>query len=181
MMILCVLCYAFIVSVSRTLPALLAASLLPLLLLTKKPSLPHIFKLNAINAVMIITLALTWPDVREGLLMGLVIALRANMIYVVFAALVLPMGLGAVYSLPLPEKLKVLVILTVRGIYILRDSLDTALISVKLRAPNVKGIARLKVFAYVLGSVLLRSSARSERMMLAVMTRGGFGGFKQKT
>ena len=173
-------CYAFAVSVSRTIPALLAASVLPVMLLcVKRFTTPHLLKLNILNAVMIITLALTWPDVREGLVMGITIALRANMIYVVFAALVLPMGLGAVYSLPLPEKLKVLVILTVRAIYILRDSLDTALISVKLRAPNMRTMTRLKVFAYVLGSVLLRSAGRSERMMYAVMTRGGFGGFVQ--
>ena len=109
MIIAFTLCYAFAVSVSNSLYALLIASVLPLILLCmKKFSLSHLLKLNVINIIMIITLALTWPSLREGFSAGMLIALRVNMIYIVFAALVFPMGLGAVYSLPLPEKLRVL-------------------------------------------------------------------------
>ena len=181
MIIAFTLCYAFAVSVSNSLYALLIASVLPLILLCiKKFSLPHLPKLNVINIIMVITLALTWPSLREGFSAGILIAFRVNMIYIVFAALVFPMGLGAVYSLPLPEKLRVLLILTVRGIFIMRESLDTALLSAKLRAPNAGLIVRLKIFAYVLGSVLIRSSVRSERMMFAIQSRGGFKGFMQK-
>ena len=181
MMIACVLGYALAVSMCRSVTVLLFAGILPLVLVcVKRVSLPHLLKLNAFNAVMMFTLALTWPDVREGIVMGAVITLRVNMIYVVFAALVFPLGLWAVYSLPLPEKLRVLVILTVRGIYIMRDSFDSAMLSVKLRAPNAGLIMRLKLFAYVLGSGLIRSAGRSERMTLAVQSRGGFGGFMQR-
>ena len=181
MMILCSLVYALAVSMCRSVYALLLAGILPLVLVcVKRVSLPHLLKLNAFNAVMMLTLALTWPNVREGLIMGAIITLRVNMIYAVFAALVFPLGVGAVYSLPLPEKLRVLVILTVRGIFIMRESFDSALLSAKLRAPNAGLMVRLKVFAYVLGSVLLRSAGRSERMTLAVQSRGGFGGFMQR-
>ena len=180
MTIFCVMCYAFAVSLSNSPKAFLAASILPLILLcTKNFSFSRLLKLNLFNAVMIITLALTWPSVREGLMIGLVIALRVNMIYVVFAALVMPLGVGAVYSLPMPEKLRVLVILTLRGIFVLRESLDSALLSARLRAPDAKLAVRLKIFAYVLGSVLIRSAGRSERMLLAIESRGGFGGFAQ--
>ncbi|MBQ7156050.1 MAG: hypothetical protein IJR85_10925 [Synergistaceae bacterium] len=180
MMIFCALCYAFAVSVSSSLYVLLAESILPVILLCRKKfPLPYILKLNVINALMVITLALTWPDLREGLMMGMVIAWRVNIIYVVFAALVFPLGLGAVYSLAMPEKFRVLVILTVRGIFILRDSLDSALVSAKLRAPDAGLMMRLKIFAYVLGSVLIRSANRSERMTQAVELRGGFKGFMQ--
>lgn len=180
MMILYVMCYALAVSLSTSPKALLAGAILPLMLLCLKNfSLTRLLKLNLFNAVMIITLALTWPSVREGLIMGTVIALRVNMIYVVFAALVMPKGVSAVYSLPMPEKLRVLMILTFRGIFVLRESLDSALMSARLRAPDAELTVRLKIFAYVLGSVLLRSSVRSERMMLAIASRGGFGGFTQ--
>ena len=181
MMIVCVLGYALAVSLCRSIHALLFAGILPLVMVcVKRVSIPHILKLNAFNAVMVITLALTWPDVREGLIMGAIITLRVNMIYVVFAALVFPLGVGAVYALPLPEKLRVLVILTVRGIFIMRNSLDSALLCVKLRAPNAGLMMRLKLFAYVLGSVLIRSAGRSERMNIAIQSRGGFGGFMQR-
>ena len=181
MIIALTLCYAFAVSVSSSVYLLLAASVVPLILLcVKKISLNYLLKLNVINVIVIITLALTWPSMREGFSAGILIAVRVNMIYIVFAALVFPRGAGVLYSLPLPEKLRVLLILTVRGIFIMRESLDSALLSAKLRAPNAGLMVRLKIFAYVSGSVLIRSSVRSERMLLAIQSRGGFKGFMQK-
>ena len=181
-MMVCALLYAFAVSVSQNIHALLIASVLPIILLfTHKISLSPFLKINALNAVMLLTLALTWPVIREGVIMGLLIAWRVNMIYIVFATLVFPLGMSAVYGLPLPEKMRVLVILTVRGIHILHDSLDRAFLSANLRAPNAGLMMRLKIFAYVLGASLLRSSDRSERMIIAVQARGGFGGFMQSS
>ena len=171
----CAVIYALGVSMCREYSALIAASVLPVILLFRQ-RIP-LLKINVMNLVMIITMALTWPDMSEGLAIGIITALRVNMIYIVFAGLVFPLGMSAVYSLRLPEKLMVMLILTLRGIFILHDRLDKALISVKLRAPAVKGMMKLKVFAYVLGSVLLQSVSHSERMMLAVETRGGFEGF----
>ena len=179
-MIYCALIYAFAVSVSQNIHALIIASILPAILLcTQKISLSPFLKINAVNAVMLFMLVLTWPVMTEGVIMGLLIAWRVNLIYIVFAALVFPLGISAVYGLPLPEKMRVLVILTVRGIHILHDSIDRAFLSASLRAPEAGLIMRLKIFAYVLGMSLLRSSDRSERMMIAVQTRGGIGGFMQ--
>ena len=172
---MCAVIYALAVSMTCEYSALIAASVLPMILLFRN-RIP-LLKINVMNLVMIITMALTWPDMSEGLVMGTITALRVNMIYIVFAGIVFPLGMSAVYSLRLPEKLRVMLILTLRGIFILHDRLEKALISVKLRAPAVKGMMKLKVFAYVLGSVLLQSMSHSERMMLAVETRGGFGGF----
>ena len=83
----------------------------------------------------------------------------------------------ALSSLRVPLKLRVLAILTIRGVNILRESFETAIISVRLRAPNLRGIMRLKVFAYMTGTILLQSFLRSENIMRAVKCRGGFGGF----
>ncbi len=179
-MMTCALIYAFAVSISQNVRALLIASIMPVFLLfTHRISLSPLLKINAVNALVILTLALTWPVMHEGAVMGLLIAWRVNMIYIIFAALVFPLGMSAVYGLPLSEKLRVLLILTLRGINILHDSIDKAFISAGLRAPNAGIFMRLKIFAYVLGSSLLRSADRSERMFIAVQTRGGFGGFMQ--
>ena len=169
--------YALLVTCAESIAGLVLCMPLPAVLILRR-KIEHV-RLICLDLVMIITMGLTWPVMSEGLIMGLITAWRVDMIYVVFAGLVVPLGAGAVYSLPLPEKLRVLLILTVRGIFILRESLQTALISVELRAPNVKGMMKLKVFAYVLGGTLLKASAKSERMMLAVESRGGFGGFRQ--
>lgn len=171
----CAVMYAVAVSMSEGYSALMAGAVLPVILLCRNRV--SLLKLNMMNLVMILTMAITWPDVSEGLVMGTIIALRVNMIYIVLAATVFPLGMNAVYSVRLPGKLRVMVILTVRGICILRERLERALISVKLRAPEVSGMMRLKVFAYVLGYVLLQSESHSERMMSAIETRGGFGGF----
>ena len=176
----CALVYALTVSMSNNLPALALAAVMPVVFVfTKTFTLSTFLKLNAFNAVMILTLALTWPVMIDGALMGLVISLRVNMIFLAFTVLVFPLGMSAVYSLPLPAKLRVLLILTLRGIFMLRENLQTALISVRLRAPNVKGMMKLKVFACILGGVLLKSSVKSELMMSAIECRGGFGGFFQ--
>lgn len=169
--------YALLVTCAGSIAALVLCMPLPAVLIFRR-KIEHV-RLICVNLIMIITMGLTWPVMSDGLIMGLIVAWRVSMIYVVFAALVLPLGVGAVYSLPLPEKLRVLLILTLRGIFILRESLETALISVKLRAPKLRGVMKFRVFAYVLGSTLLKASAKSERMMLAVQTRGGFGGFRQ--
>ena len=174
--------YAIAVSVSKTLPALIIASILPVTFLaTKRFPLSRLVSINVFNLVMILTLALTWPDFIDGLIMGVVIALRVNMILVTFGAMVYPLGASGMYealsSLRVPMNLRVLLILTLRGVNILRESFETAIISVRLRAPKLHGVMRLKIFAYMTGTVLLQSFLRSENMMRAVKCRGGFGGF----
>lgn len=184
MMIVCPLIYALSVSLSSNVFALLTASLLPLYLAVKRPEiLKALAKLNALNLIMIITLALTWPNFREGFIAGIIIALRVNMIYIVFAVLIFSQGESKIYealvSLHVPEKLRILFLLTFRGINIMRDRLDAALLSLRLRAPELGLVMRFKTFAYVTASVLLQSSLRSERMTRAIICRGGFNGFTQ--
>ena len=179
--ILCSIVYAFAVSMSDSFYALILASFLPLILFFKhKINLIHV---NIMNLIMIFTLALTWPDLSDGLIMGMKIAFRVNMIYIVFTNLLLPLGFSGIYqglySLGLPEKLRVLIILTLRGIFILRERMEAALMAVKLRGNNIHGLMKFRVFAYILGGVLLKGIDKSERMMMAVICRGGFGGFNQ--
>lgn len=183
-LLLSALVYALAVSLSNKFSALALASILPVVIMcVKKFNLSSLLKLNVINLLMIITLALTWPSFLGGVKMGMLITLRLNMIYIIFAVIIFPLGITGIYealcALRVPEKLRVLIILTLRGIFILHERLETALISVKLRAPNLKGIMKLKTFASILASVLLQSSSHSEKIMQAVILRGGFGGFSQ--
>ncbi len=183
-LLLSALVYALAVSVSNKFSALALAAILPIVIIcVKKINLSSLLKLNVINLVMIITLALTWPSILGGVKMGMLITLRLNMIYIMCEFMIFPLGITGIYealcALRVPEKLRVLIILTLRGIFILHERLETALISVKLRAPNLHGIMKLKTFASILASVLLQSSSHSERIMQAVTCRGGFGGFLQ--
>ena len=188
--------YSFAVSISYKYYSLILASILPLIFLTPLSHLiRHLpfsgetrlappdkgeraitwrggIKINLINLIMIITITLTWPNYYEGFTKGMLIALRVNMIYIVFVEYSEGIYDALIY-LRLPEKLRVLIILTLRGIYILKERFDTALISVKLRAKKLN----LKTFSYITGSVLLQSSQRSEKILQAIELRGGFKGF----
>lgn len=176
------LLYASAVTVSSNIYSFVIASILPVSLI-KRVKLSALAKLNLINAVMILTLALTWPNFYAGLIMGVIISLRVNMIYIAFSAMVYPLGIGGMYEalcfMRVPENLRVMMIMTLRGINILRERYESAIISVRLRAPNIHGLMRLKIFAAMMGNVLLQSLERSENMMKAVKCRGGFAGFMQ--
>lgn len=179
-----VLCYSISVSISTSIYALIIASFLPFKLIFEKKIFFHnLSKLNLINIFMIITLSLTWPEIKSGFLTGILIAVRINMIYIAFTAVIYPLGTSGMYNalcgLGVPEKMRVLIILTLRGIYIMYERLEAALISVKLRTSNLHGIMKLRVFAYLTASVLLQSSIRSENIMRSVKCKGGFNGFNQ--
>lgn len=178
-LLLCSVIYAFVVSSANYAGTFIICALFPAVCLVYHRI--KLIKINIFNIIMIITLALTWPDFLEGIITGLIIALRVNMIYIVFASIVFPLGLAKIYAALfwLPEKLRILIVLTLRGIYILHDRLNTAITAVKLRAPGIHGVMKFRVFAYILGSVLLQGYTRSERMMLAIECRGGFAGFSQ--
>ncbi len=176
------LLYALAVTLSTNIYSLLIASILPARFITRV-KLSALAKLNLINALMILTLTLTWPDLYAGFIMGVIISLRVNMICIAFSAMVYPLGTSGIYEalcvMRVPEKLRVMIILTLRGINILRERYESAIISVRLRAPDIRGLMRLKIFAAMMGMILLQSHERSDNMMKAVKCRGGFAGFIQ--
>ena len=189
MMLLFAIIYALIVSLSDSLFLLIIESLLPLVILISRHEiikLKSLVKLNALNLFMIMTLALTWPEIRAGLIMGVLITWRLNIIYIIFAGVIAKLGFTGIYAalvrFHVPEKLRILLLLTMRGIFIMNGRLDSALIALKLRAPEapeMKFITRFKTFGYVTGNILLQSESRSEKMLQAIKCRGGFGGFNQ--
>ncbi len=138
-------------------------------------------KLFFANLLIIITTTLTWPDINDGFLTGLSIALKCSVIYLICAVFIFPKGISGIYKamifLHVPEKLRILILLTLRGIFILKERFEAALISLKLRAPKQKNFAKLKSFTHITGSILLQAADRSERMERAIKCRGGFQGF----
>lgn len=184
MILLFAIIYALIVSLSELIFLLVIESLLPVIILAKSPGIiKSLVKINALNLIMIMTLALTWPDFRGGIFTGLIITWRLNLIYIIFSGVIAKLGFTGIYAalvkFHVPEKLRILLLLTMRGIFIMNDRLDSALIALKLRAPEIKFITRFKTFGYITGNILLQSESRSEKMLQAIKCRGGFGGFNQ--
>ena len=174
-------------------PALLCAAAPPLLLLPwgpLRPLLRALAGLNAANLVMMLLLAVTWPGeslwgplTREGLFMGLLVTARLNLISIVLMRLIVDMGLlradAALARLGLSKKLRALLLLTLRGVALLMERTEAALLALRLRAPRLGGLMRWRAFACLLGASLLQSADRSERMALAMECRGGLAGFAQ--
>ena len=183
-MIIFAIIYAFVVSLSESIYLLILASVLPVIIMVKRPEiLKSLVKLNALNLFMIMTLILTWPNLREGFIIAMLITWRLNLIYTIFAGVIARLGFAGIYAAlvkyHVPEKLRVLLLLTMRGIFIMNDRFDSALIALKLRAPDMKFITRFKTFGYITGNILLQSESRSEKMLQAIKCRGGFEGFNQ--
>ncbi len=171
------ICYAISVAIARTSGAFLMASVLPIALAftLSNSSLRTLAKINLLNLFMLVTMILTFPDFKAAL----IIILRLNFTCVVFAKLFETTSFYIPDPKFVPKKIRVLLILTIRGIFMLQDCLHSSILSVKMRAPNLHGVLKWKVFAYVIASSILRSESRSEKMLLAIKMRGGFAGFEQ--
>ncbi|MBQ9564719.1 MAG: hypothetical protein IJU98_03930 [Synergistaceae bacterium] len=187
--LLCSLAFAFAVSLLKSPVALLCASLIPLALLLCAPLAPlarPMLRLNAVALVMAVLLVLTTPrapDAWAGLRLAALLIVRLNLISIVLLRLALLMGPGrvdaALAALGLPEKLRLLLLLTQRGIFLLANRVETSLRAVHLRAPRLRGTLKFRTFAGVAASSLIQSSTRSEHMTMALRCRGGLRGFAQ--
>lgn len=118
----------------------------------------------------------------EGLVWSASIALKANAIVLVFAALlgtVEPTVLGhAFHHLRVPGKLTHLFMFTLRYLDVLHHEYLTLLRAMKARAfrPGMR-IHVYRSYAYLIGMLLVRSLERSERVMAAMKCRGFRGEF----
>ncbi len=183
--LLCALALSAALSAVREPTSLLyAGGIIPFALIPCGPVRPlfrALLRLNAAALVMVLFLALTWPE--GGGRMGLVIALRLNLIMLVLLRLVAAMGPvgvdAALFRLGLPEGLRLLLLLTLRGVFLLMERAVSALRALRLRAPRLEGTLKWRAFACVAASSLLQASDRSERMTAALRCRGGLAGFRQ--
>lgn len=181
--LLCGLAYSLALSSLGPRSLVLAAPPVLLLLLCGpiRPLLRTLLRLNAASLIMVILLVLTYPS--QGLRLGLLVVARLNLISIVLFRMVLALGPGradaALSRLGLPEKLRALLLLTLRGIFILAEGERTALTALHLRAPKLRPLLGLQAFASLTASSLLQGADRSARMALALELRGGLAGFAQ--
>ena len=168
----------------RTFPGLLAGAPVPCLLLfvgSFKPLWRSLVHLNAVSIFVCILLPLTYPG--DGLGLALLIVLKLNLISVVMIRMVVSLGMGRIDNVlgdfRIPEKMRVLLLLTMRYVLLLADRVVTMTRAIFLRAPLLRGGALYRTFACMLGTTLIHSSDRAERSMQAIRCRGGMAGFAQ--
>jgi cobalt/nickel transport system permease protein len=146
---------------------------------------------NRAGAVIWLLLPFTYPGERvfgvlsaDGLRMALLTMWRLNLMSAVLIRLVTSMGVpritDALGRLGVPLKLRMLVLLSVRYIFLLADRAESMWRAVSLRSPGISGLYACKCLACVVGTLLIRSSDRAERSALAMSLRGGISGFSQE-
>ncbi|MBR0044412.1 MAG: hypothetical protein IJP56_06200 [Synergistaceae bacterium] len=161
---------------------LILITLIALPLLWPVPKI--LLHLNIAGLLMLLLMTLSFANFKSGFQAGLIMILKLNFISIIFLKFIAAMGIkkihAALYYLRLNNKLRVLIILTLRGIFILVNRFVCALRAASLRARNIKGLRlRLKIFACVLASALVQSVKLSDRINIAINLRGGLGGFNQ--
>ncbi|MEZ4525086.1 MAG: cobalt ECF transporter T component CbiQ [Desulfobacterales bacterium] len=138
--------------------------------------LPFTFEGEALYRVWKLSLT------REGFLLAARISLKSTAILAVFISLVTTMNfttLGyALNSLKIPEKLVHLLLLTYRYIFVIEQEYRRLLRAAKIRNFNPKtDIHTYRTYAYFVGMLFVRASARADRVYQAMRCRGFKGKF----
>lgn len=139
---------------------------------------------------MAVIMAFSWPGepflpgmTREGVIAGVVISVRLNFAASVMIAQVTSLGVprlnDTLSALGLGEKMRILILMTLRGVFILHDRAEHSLSAMRLRAPSPSFSFSLNAYASIIASTLIQSAAASERMLQAIRCRGGMAGFSQ--
>jgi energy-coupling factor transporter transmembrane protein EcfT len=114
--------------------------------------------------------------------MALFITWKMNLISIILIRLVTAMGTSRIDSaldgLHVPLKLRMLLILSVRYIFLLSERVATMTKAIGARAPKLGFMATLRVMACMIGTTLIHCADKAERSAKALRCRGGIGGFR---
>ncbi len=189
---------SFVIAVSEQFPALwlgLAYSLILLLMarLHLREVMKRVLILWGVLIFLWIILPLTFEGEslyrigklnlsREGFLLCARISLKSNSILLIFIALVTTMNfstLGYVLNFfRIPEKLVHLLLLTYRYIFVIEQEYHRLLRAARIRSFHPKSsLHTYKTYAYLVGMLFVRASARAERVYQAMKCRGFHGKF----
>lgn len=148
-----------------------------------RPLLRSLVGVNVGGALICVLLPFTYQEGgAAGARFAVLVLVKINMIAVVFYRMVVAMGLptinDALSGLGLPLKLRVLLLLTIRHIFLLHDRVTTAARAVSLRGGKMSLAMKFESHACMVGTTLVHASDRAERSLHAIRCRGGFAGFE---
>mgnify|MGYP006302883359 FL=1 len=118
---------------------------------------------------------------REGVLLSARITLKSNAIMIAFISLLGTSSLAAIghamSSLKVPDKLVHLFLLTYRYLFVIEQEYHRLIRAARVRSfrPGTS-LHTYKTYAYLIGMLFVRASARAERVYQAMLCRG----FKRK-
>jgi energy-coupling factor transporter transmembrane protein EcfT len=190
----CALAAAFTISYLNSAPLLAAASAAAgaLLLLDGRRGTasmwPFLFGINKMAALTWFLFPIAYPGPRmwgfmsvNGVRAAFFITWKLNIIFVTVYRLAVSMGTakinGALAGLRVPVKMRGILILSLRYIFLLSGGMSAMARAIRLRAPNLGAAASMRALAYMVGTTLIHCSDRAERVSMALSLRGGLDGF----
>jgi cobalt/nickel transport system permease protein len=190
--------YAFVVALSYQFSVLIAALVLPaILVLISQVSIKDVFKrIGMVNALIVLLWAILpftfHGDVlarmgslaiyRPGVTLAAQITLKSNAILLTFIALMATMPFAtlghALHRLGVPDKIVHLLLMTYRYIFVIEHEYLRLMRAAKIRGfrPGTN-VNTYRTFAYIIGMLFVRSAARAERVHQAMLCRGFKGKF----
>jgi cobalt/nickel transport system permease protein len=146
---------------------------------------------NVVGVLVWIFMPLTYPGERlfgilseSGLHAALIVTWKLNLMSAVLLQMVVSMGVSGIADalgrLGIPLKLRMLILLTARYVFLLAERVESMWRAVRLRAPGISGLFACRSFACVVGTTLIHSADTAGRSALAMSCRGGMSGFFQQ-
>lgn len=119
---------------------------------------------------------------EPGVVLALQVTLKSNAIIMAFIAMVSTMSFSTLghtlNSLGLPQKFVFLFVLTYRYIFVIEQEYKKIWRSIKIRGFSPKTtIHCYKTYAYMIGMIFVKASARADRVYRAMLCRGFDGCF----
>lgn len=115
-----------------------------------------------------------FPISLAGIKLALLLTLKTNATALFFLSFVTnnPHELGrTLQSLNIPNKLIVLFILFYQHVCLLHKDIISALHGLSLRAPKLKGIPKLKAYAYLVGTLLVHNIDHANNIRMALLQK----------
>jgi len=190
--------YSFIVALSDQFPTLLAALFLSFLLIgaarfNLRDVARRVALVNGLILLFWVVLPLTFEGEplfylgplaasKEGVLLSARITVRSNAILLAFIALVASSSIStlgyALNRLYVHQKLVHLLLMTYRYVFVIEQEYQRLNRAARIRGFKPKtNMHTYKAFAYFIGMIFVRSSARAERIHQAMLCRGFKGRF----
>jgi len=190
--------YSFVVALSTQFTTLLAALALSILLiglarLNVREVAKRVAVVNGLVVFFWVVLPLTFPGemlfhvgplavTRSGVFLAAQITLKSNAILLAFIPLVASFSIAtlghALSRLRVPEKMVYLLLLTYRYVFVIGGEYQRLVRAAKIRGFQAgNNMHTYRTYAYLIGMILVRASARAERVHQAMLCRGFQGRF----
>ncbi len=190
--------FSFFLAVSKSFSAMAAGLVLSLILvgmsrIPVKEAAKRLSVINGFNLALLLVLPFTFEGTvlftvgpldcaREGVILALQITLKSNAILLAFIALVSTMTIAtlgnALNRLHMPQKIVYLLLIAYRYVFVLEQEYRRLSCAMKVRGFEPKtNLHTYRSYAYLFGMLLVRASARADRVYQSMLCRGFKGKF----